>query len=244
MPSYQTNAIVIGRTNFGEADRIIRVITPDHGKLSAIAKGVRRIKSRSGGHLELLSDVALTLTKGRNLDVVTSARLAWYPHSLAGNYERLGLAFMTAGMVDRLVEENQPQTDIYNLTAEMLHLLEAGRGGKLPELWFKLRLLQLLGYRPELGACLACGQSSATASYSFSPERGGIVCETCREAVATSMPHSVIKLWRILSDHPFASVTGIRGAEELATSSLSACDGFYQYHLGRTFSADPIGVQP
>lgn len=242
MPSYQTNAIVIGRTNFGEADRIIRVITPDHGKLSAIAKGVRRIKSRSGGHLELLSDVALTLSKGRNLDVVTSARLAWYPHALAGSYERLGLAFMTASMVDRLVEENHPQSDIYNLTGEMLHLLEAGQGGKLPELWFKLRLLQLLGYRPELGACLACGQASGAAAYSFSPERGGIVCEACREAVATPMPHSVIKLWRILSDLPFANVTGIAGAEALAEASLTNCDSFYQYHLGRAFSADPIGV--
>lgn len=242
MPSYQTNAIVIGRTNFGEADRIIRIITPEHGKLSAIAKGVRRIKSRSGGHLELLSDVALTLSKGRNLDVVTSARLAWYPHALAGSYERLGLAFMTASMVDRLVEENHPQSDIYNLTGEMLHLLEAGQGGKLPELWFKLRLLQLLGYRPELGACLACGQASGTVAYSFSPERGGIVCEACREAVATPMPHSVIKLWRILSDLPFAKVTGIAGAEALAEASLTNCDSFYQYHLGRAFSADPIGV--
>jgi len=242
MPSYQTNAIVIGRTNFGEADRIIRIITPEHGKISAIAKGVRRIKSRSGGHLELLSDVALTLSKGRNLDVVTSARLAWYPHELAGSYERLGLAFMTANMVDRLVEENHPQSDIYDLTGEMLHLLEAGQGGKLPELWFKLRMLQLLGYRPELGACLACGRKSADASYSFSSERGGIVCETCREAIATPMPHPVIKLWRLLSDHPFASIMGISGAEALAATSLSDCDSFYQYHLGRAFSADPIGV--
>lgn len=242
MPSYQTNAIVIGRTNFGEADRIIRIITPDHGKLSAVAKGVRRIKSRSGGHLELLSDVALTLNKGRNLDVVTSARLSWYPHELAGNYERLGLAFMTAGMIDRLVEENHPQPDIYNLTGEMLHLLEAGQGGRLPELWFKLRLLQLLGYRPELGACLACGRKSAEASYSFSSERGGIVCETCREAIATPMPHPAIKLWRILSDHEFNRVTHIAGAEALAAASLADCDSFYQYHLGRKFSADPIGV--
>jgi DNA repair protein RecO (recombination protein O) len=242
VPSYQTNAIVIGRTNFGEADRIIRIITPDCGKLSAIAKGVRRIKSRSGGHLELFSDVALTLAKGRNLDVVTSARLAWYPHALAESYERLGLAFMTASMVDRLVEENHPQSDIYELTSEMLHLLEAGQDGKLPELWFKLRLLQLLGYRPELRACLACGQAGAAASYSFSSERGGIVCEPCREATATPMSHPVIKLWRILSDHPFANVTGISGAESLAGISLSDCDGFYQYHLGRAFSADPIGV--
>ena len=242
MPSYQTNAIVIGRTNFGEADRIVRLITPEHGKLSAVAKGVRRIRSRSGGHLELFSNVALTLAKGRNLDVVTSAQLAWYPHALAANYQHLGLAFMTAGMIDRLVEENHPQPDIYELTGEMLHLLEEGRGGKLPELWFKLRLLQLLGYRPELSACLACGQNSASASYSFSSGRGGIVCDGCSEAATNPMPQPVIKLWRILSDHPFVSVIKVVGAEELSLASLPDCDSFYQYHLGRTFSADPIGA--
>lgn len=241
MPTYQTNAIVIGRTNFGEADRIIRIITPENGKLSAVAKGVRRIKSRSGGHLELFSDVALTLAKGRNLDVVTSARLSWYPHSLVGDYERLGLAFMTATMVDRLVEENHPQADIYELTGEMLHLLEAGRAGKLPELWFKIRLLQLLGYRPELDSCLACGRKSSETPYSFSSERGGIVCDTCREAMAIPMSHPTIKLWRILSDHPFASITGIKGGEALAQASLPTCDSFYQFHLGRVFSANPIG---
>ena len=70
-PSYLTKGIVIGRTNFGEADRIVRFFTPDRGKLSAIAKGIRKIKSRSGGHLELFGEVSLMLATGRGLDIVT-----------------------------------------------------------------------------------------------------------------------------------------------------------------------------
>lgn len=242
MPTFQTEAIVIARTSYGEADRILRLITPDHGKLSAIAKGVRRIKSRSGGHLELFSEVSLGLATGKNLQVVTSARMKWYPHLLAGDYERLGLAFMTASMIDRLVEENHPQRDIYDVTREMLHALEAGGEATLAQLWFKLRLLELLGYRPELRRCLGCGQHGADAAYFFSPQKGGLVCNVCHEATATSMSHAAIKLWRILSEHDFLAASQIGGAEAIARQSLSACDSFYEYHLGRSFSANPIGV--
>lgn len=84
MPSYQTTGLVIGRTNFGESDRIIRFITPDYGKISAVARGVRKIKSRLAGHLEPLGTVMLSLTTGRsNIDVITGARLLYYPHQLA-----------------------------------------------------------------------------------------------------------------------------------------------------------------
>src|SRR5688572_2993058 len=157
-PSYPTKGIVIGRTNFGEADRVVRFFTPDRGKLSAVAKGVRRIKSRSGGHLELFGEVNLMLTPGRNLDIVTSARLLWYPHQLVGDYERLGLAFAIAAAVDRLTEPDQPAPALYGVVREALAALDTGATGPLIELWFKLRLLGTLGYRPELGSCIICGQ--------------------------------------------------------------------------------------
>jgi recombinational DNA repair protein (RecF pathway) len=98
-PSYQTTGIIIGRTNFGEADRVVRFITPEHGKVAAVAKGIRKIKSRSGGHLELFGEAALMLISGRNLETVASARLIWYPHQLVGDYQRLGLAFARGGIV-------------------------------------------------------------------------------------------------------------------------------------------------
>ncbi len=242
MATYQTQGIIIGRTNFGEADRIIRFITPDRGKVSAVAKGVRRIKSRSGGHVEPLGEVALTLATGRNLDVMTGARLLWYPHQMAGDYDRLGLAFMAASMVDRLVEEDHPHPGIYELTGEMLKGLEAGSRGAVAELWFKLRLLILLGYRPELSQCLACGQNGSDIEYYFSAERGGITCDTCHESTASSMCHAAIKLWRIYSDHSLEVASAVSGSEKLSFDSLIACDGFYEYHLGRTFSANPIGL--
>jgi DNA repair protein RecO (recombination protein O) len=235
MPTYQTQAIVIGRTNFGEADRVVRFLTSDRGKVSAVAKGVRRMKSRAGGHLELLGEVHLMLATGRNLDVVTSARLLWYPHELTESYERLTLAFTIASAVDRLTEPGHPQPQLYSLALEALKAINAGAGGPLPELWFKLRLLQVQGYRPELSACTLCGRHDDATAYFFDAARGGIVCDSDADATAVSMSRSAIKFWRLLSDYPFATVAQIADGPALAGSTLAACDEFYEHHLGRAF---------
>jgi DNA repair protein RecO (recombination protein O) len=235
MATYQTTGIVIGRTNFGEADRIVRFITQDHGKVNAVAKGVRKIKSRSGGHLELFGEVTLMLATGRNLDVVTSARLQWYPHDLATDYDRLGLAYMFATATDRLTEPGQPQPNLFALLSEALHSVDGGAGGVLPELWFKLRLLDVQGYRPELNACTICSRSDADLQYHFDATRGGLVCASDAPPGAPAISHPAIKLWRLLSDYPYATASQISGAETLAAPTLELCDEFYIQHVGRTF---------
>jgi DNA repair protein RecO (recombination protein O) len=240
MPTYQTTGIIIGRTNFGEADRIVRILTPDRGKVSAVAKGVRRVKSRLGGHLELFGEADLMLATGRNLDTVASARLKWYPHRLAGAYDRLGLAFAAATAIDRLLEAGQPQPELYEVLAELLRELDAGAAGPLPELWYKLRLLDVLGYRPELERCVTCGQRDPEAAYAFSPDRGGIVCHPDSMPTDIPMPTETIKLWRLLSDYPYATIAQISGAPTLATASLPACDQFFIHHLGRSFKPDTM----
>jgi DNA repair protein RecO (recombination protein O) len=241
MPTYLTTGIVIGRTNFGEADRVVRFLTPDHGKLSAVAKGVRKIKSRAGGHLELFGEVNLMLATGRNLDVVTSARLQWYPHQLATDYARLGLVYAMATAVDRLTEPGQASAALYELLSEALRIVEAGANGPLPELWFKLRLLSHLGYRPELTACIICGRHDDRTDYSFDPARGGLVCSSDADASARPMTHPAIKLWRLLSDYPYGTIAQIADAPMLATATLPTCDEFYEHHLGRAFHPTFIG---
>ncbi len=227
--------IVIGRTNFGEADRVVRFFTPDRGKVSAVAKGIRKIKSRSGGHLELFGEVSLMLISGRNLDTITSARLLWYPHQLVGDYARLGLAFAIAAAVDRLTEPDQPAPALYSVVREALEAVDNGATGPLIELWFKLRLLELTGYRPELNACIVCGRTDVALAYRFDAGRGGITCDSDSTSLARPMSQSVIKLWRLMSDYPFATIAQIAGAADLATTSLEACDEFYEHHLGRAF---------
>lgn len=235
MPTYQTTGIVIGRTNFGEADRIIRFLTPEHGKLNAVAKGVRKIKSRAAGHLELFGEVSLMLATGRNLDVITSARLIWYPHRLSAAYNDLGLAFAMATATDRLTEAGQGSYKLYELLREAVHALDDSSAGPVLELWFKLRLLDCLGYRPELSACAICGRHDTTTAYLFDSARGGITCANDSSATAHPIDQATIKLWRLLSDYPYATISQIAEAPVLATQTLTLCDEFYEHHLGRAF---------
>lgn len=240
-PSYQSNAIVIGRTNFGEADRVIRLFTPEHGKVAAVAKGIRKVKSRSGGHLELLGEVSLMLIPGHNLETITSARLLWYPHQLVGDYERLGLAFAIAKAVDRLTEPAQPAPALYAVVREALRALDASGSPVLIELWFKLRLLDTLGYRPELSGCIICGQNAPAATYAFSAERGGLVCHSDAGALDQPFTLEQIKFWRLLCDYNYGTISHIAGAQTLAQTTLALCDNFYEHHLGISFKPTVTG---
>jgi len=235
MPSYQTTGIVLARTNYSEADRILRVLTPDRGKVSVLAKGARRIKSRAGGHLELFGEVTFMLATGRNLDVVTQARLKWYPHHLTEDYRRLSLAFLMAQITDRLTAEGHATDGVYWTFLEALHAVDTGAAGSLPELWYKLRILGLCGFQPALSACLVCGRHDESAPYAFSPEKGGILCQPDAAPSDAAMSPSVIKLWRLLSAHNYQSVANITSAADLATATLPLCDEFYEHHLGKSF---------
>lgn len=239
--AYSAQAIVLGRTNFGEADRIIRLFSRERGKLSAIAKGVRKIKSRAGGHLEPFGEVHLMIIPGRNLDTITSARLSWYPHELTLSYERLNLAFALTLAIDRLTEPGQSQPAIFLLLKDALQALNAGHPRILLELWFKLRLLDLLGYRPELASCAICSQHDTHTFYAFSLERGGIVCHSDSQPLDTPMTTEQIKFWRLLSDYPYDTIAHIASAAELAQATLSLCDSFYEHHLGRAFKPSMTG---
>ncbi|HEX3081872.1 MAG TPA: DNA repair protein RecO [Candidatus Saccharimonadia bacterium] len=232
MPTYQTTGIVIGRTNFGEADRVIRLLTADHGKISAVAKGVRKIKSRAGGHLEPLGEVEVMLATGRNLDVITSARLLWYPHRLTGDYERLTLALALAAATDRVTEAGQPAPALYMTVRQALTALEEAAEPVILELWFRLHALNALGYRPDLGACMICGRDDPDATYAFSVIHGGIVCAGDATPLDPPMSTSHIKFWRLLLNYPYSTVAHVQGARQLAAESLGTCVSFYEHHLG------------
>lgn len=232
MKSYKTTAIVLGRTNFGEADRILSVLTPDHGKLRVVARGVRKIKSKVAGHVEPFSRVELMLAPGRNLEVVTSARLLEYPHGLSDDYGRLARAFTLAQMLDRLTPEGHAQPELFELMLQVLEQLRRPVPPELTEAYAKLRTLAILGYRPELEACVVCGSAEPVA---VDAARGGALCETCRGA-ASPMPGQQLKLWRLILRYDLEVLHKIGDAAPAAAASLEQLDRFYDYHFGRRFT--------
>jgi DNA repair protein RecO (recombination protein O) len=235
MPTYKTKGIVLRRSNFGEADRVITFLTPDHGKLRAVAKGVRRIKSRMAGHLELFNVVELMLAEGKNLDIVTSARLIQSADQISSDYERLGYGYLFAEMIDRLLEVGEQNIKLFeNLIETYRDLSERGHAAEL-ELWFKLQLLDSLGYRPHLDGCVVCHRSDSEIGYNLNPQTGGIICTGCSTSRQFPMSTAAIKLWRLVLDNPLEGVRRVNGAGELSKSTLALADELYDFTFGKRF---------
>jgi DNA repair protein RecO (recombination protein O) len=234
VPTFKTSGIVLRRMNLGEADRIITFITPDRGKIKAVARGVRRIKSRMAGHLELFGQVNLMLAQGRSLDVIASAQVQRPMVQIADDMERLTLAYTLAEMADKLLPEGGGHTGVYHLLAECYTELAAREADPLVELYFKLRLLAELGYAPGLEACAVCHRTAGE-QYFFSPERGGIVDAACRQSLGTAMTQNQIKLWRLALRHPLSALRGVGGATDEARASLPIADQFYDHTFGLRF---------
>ena len=175
------------------------------------------------------------LAKGRGqLDVITSARLAWYPHQLASDYARLSLAYSFAGIIDHIAQDRHSQPELYAHLSDGLRAIEDNGGDGLTELWFKLRVLNLIGLRPALQNCFACGRQDGQSIYHLDPAHG-IVCASCAPATARSISVDGIKLWRWLCDHPTKTAIQIVGATELAEATLPDCESFMEHHLGKSF---------
>jgi DNA repair protein RecO len=145
--SFRTEAIVLRRTNYGEADRILSLLTSEHGKISAIAKGVRKPKSKLAGGLELLAVCDVTLMQGRgSMALVTSARLNQFYGEILHEYERMQLAYECIKQVNKATETVE-ESDFYYLLRDALQFLDATSiDWRITELWFRLRMQTLLGH--------------------------------------------------------------------------------------------------
>lgn len=177
---YRCEAIVLGRMDFGEADRILTLYSRQHGKLRVIAKGARRPLSRLGPHLEYFHRSTLMLARGRELDVVTGAETADAHLEIRGSLDAYGHASHMAEILGRLTEDRQENVAVYDLLASSLRLLADGVDPFHVTRHYELVLLNLLGFRPELYQCVECQAKLPPASHAFVSAAGGFVCGDCR----------------------------------------------------------------
>jgi len=180
----KTEAVVLRSLRYGEADRILHLYTPARGRLSAIAKGVRRARSRFGGRLEPFFRLQIELHEGRGeLLTVTGAQTIEGYGRLRGDARALDAAARACDAVGRLFETGEPHPGVYNLLCRQLGLLDeqAGAGGsaagRAGSLSFRLKLLLAAGLAPQLGACANCGEPEHLVG--FSGAAGGVVCAAC-----------------------------------------------------------------
>lgn len=180
--TFKTEAIVLRSIRYGEADRIVHLYSPEHGRLNAIAKGARKPKSRFGGRLEPFFRLRLVLHRGRgDLATVTAAQtLEGYPE-LRGNGLALTAAARSCDAMLRLFDTGDPNDAAYNLLCSYLALIDldperaADRGLALS---FRLKLALAAGFSPELAGCARCGEGDQLVA--FSGSAGGVVCASCQ----------------------------------------------------------------
>lgn len=220
---YRTEAVVLRRSELGEADRILTLYTPQWGKLRAIAKGIRRPASKLRGHLELFTRAKLLLARGRNLDVITGAETADPYHGLRDEapeaLERVGIAYYLAELLDQFTEEGQENRALWDLLTTALRALSDGVPPTSVARHYELRLLGYLGYQPNLDDCAACGEALRPVENFYSFAAGGILCPECRHEDPTAEPLSVnaLKLLRLLGREDARTVAKLRFSASLAT---------------------------
>src|SRR3954471_18235098 len=223
--SLKTQAIVLRSLRYGEADRILHMYTPHRGRLSAIAKGVRKARSRFGGRLEPYFRLDLVLYEGRGdlLTVTNAETVAAYPR-LREDARALDGAARACEAVARVFDDGEPHAGVYHLLANELALLDAdpARAGRANALAFRLKLLLAAGFAPQLAACASCGAREHLAG--FSGAAGGVVCTAC-EAGAFALDESahaflVEALGRPLAETPAATPRALAQAERAILETL------------------------
>jgi DNA repair protein RecO (recombination protein O) len=177
---YVTDAIVLSRFDLGEADRVLTLITPEHGKLKAIAKGVRRPSSRLGGSLEPFAELTVALARGRTFDVVTEVRVGHAWLRLRDSLESAATAWYLAELADRSLEERHEAEALYALLHRAYELLDAGMQPGRVARWYEMHLADELGQRPEVDRCVECDRMlESTETFRWVPPLGGVICGRC-----------------------------------------------------------------
>jgi len=240
--SLKTEAVVLRSMRYSEADRILHLYTPHRGRISAIAKGVRRARSRFGGRLEPYFRLQMVLYEGRSeLLTVTSAQTISGFRNLREHGPSIDSAARACDAVTRLFETAEPHPGVYALLCNELALLDAGAGGDRShatlanQLAFRLKLLLAAGLAPQLSACATCGEADHLVA--FSGAAGGVVCTAC-EASGFSLgqeAHAFMTraLGVPLADAPHAGERALRESERAIYETL-------EYHANvRLRSASP-----
>jgi DNA repair protein RecO (recombination protein O) len=219
---YRTEAIVLKSYDYGEADRILTLYTAQTGKLRAIAKGVRRTKSRKAGHLDHLTRTSLLLARGRNLDIITQADTIENFRPMRDDLWRSSHGHYVAELIDSFSVADMGNYPVYALSVSTLRRLAASPDLDLVTRAFELQLLGFTGYRPQLHRCLACDATIEPAANRFSSRLGGVLCPACSavDSAAPGITVPALKAMRNLQTneaamlHVSALNEGVRGEIE------------------------------
>ncbi len=211
---YNTDAIILRRRDFGEADRLLTVYTPHRGKLRLVAKGVRKTKSKKAGHIELFTHAALQVAAGRNLDILTQADTVQAYRALREDLDKISHAYYLVELVDKFTEEHDPSYPIFELLALTLARLADGSPNEqfLALRFMEIHILGLTGFQPQLFLCVDCGTQIQPEENFFHISGGGVLCPACGAHHPHAEPISlgVLKVLRFLQTRPWEQIADVQ----------------------------------
>ncbi len=224
---------MLRKLDYGEADRIFTFLTQTHGKVGAIAKGVRRPTSKLGPSLELYGHVDLLLAKGRGeLDVVAQVqRVPGY--RIDGTVELMAHAALIAELAERVCEDRHPIDGVYELAVASLDELSRETDPRRASAWFLMTALDLLGYAPQLVSCASCERVLAARPSAFSASAGGFLCETCAQPAMELVPLAAIKVLRLMASGDLETYRRLRLDSSLMNSIEAVLQMQLEHHLDR-----------
>ena len=233
--TYRAEGVVLRRRNIGEADSIFTVFTEQEGKFDAVARGIRKAKSRMRGHLEPLTITRFLVAKGRSLDVFTQAETVRALPHIREDFDRWMLATYCAELVDRFTGERADHRDLYWLFRTVIEGLEDGAPLAQARCYFEFHLLRDAGFDVQVGQCAVCGEALAPEPALFSPSAGGLVCRVCRPEAGAGKLCSLraIKVLRHCGRTGFGDFCGLAFDAELAAEMESLLGDAVRYHMER-----------
>lgn len=232
---YHTEAIVLRHSEFGEADRLLTVYTPELGKLRLLAKGIRKQRSRKAGHLELFTRTELLVARGRNLDIVTQAQAVEPYRALRTDLWRMSNACYVAELVDAFGEEQAENAPLYLLLSNALEWICTSSDLPLTLRFVELSLLGLVGYRPQLFQCIHCATPLEPTVNCFSSEDGGMLCPGCAEnrPGVRALSLGALKVLRYLQTRPYADCAALKLQASTRSEVEEVLQGYLVYLLER-----------
>jgi DNA repair protein RecO (recombination protein O) len=241
MPLYSDEAIVLRTRKLAEADRIITLLTREHGVVRAVAKGVRRTSSRFGSRLEPFTHVDLQLAEGRNLDTITQAvTRAPFGEAISADYDRYTAASVMLETAERLVaEEREPSVQQYLLLIGGLRVMASGEHRPADVMdSFVLRSLAVAGYAPSFDRCARCGLEGPHRA--FHPASGGVLCPDCRMPGSAQPATATIAHLGALLSGDWATVDATGERERRESHGLVAA--YLAWHLERGLRSMPYAT--
>jgi len=239
---YRTEGIVLKSIEYGDADKIVTIYTKNYGKIQAIAKGVRKTKSKFGSSLEILTYAIFLIYKGKNIDIISQTEILESFFTASKEIVKFAFASNCVEVANKIIEEGEVNLSIFFLLKEVLHYLKETKDPKLLTLSFKWQALAILGYKPSFDQCCICNNKiEDNKEIFFNIDEGGVICNKCltkNKKGCIQVSHYFIKLGRKLLITPLSVISRATIPDKRMSELEKVTNLYLVYYSDKGFKTD------